>query len=176
MCRNHKNDHLLCGILCTRCLIIDGIKALLDSWRHSERNWNSFNPGLLIIVCIAGIWLYVLQTIEAWISVRPSRKGEEFWIWLVSKKNFVNGKLKADITENIIFLRNVNLPIKARIKVKRPLRDVLWSLSKKSVWGGGCTCTPAGSGPFSSASSSLSNRTPPQLCLILDHFWHNIPY
>ena len=41
---NHKNDHLLCGILCTRALIIDAIKALLDSWWHSERNWNSSSP------------------------------------------------------------------------------------------------------------------------------------
>ena len=161
MCCNHKNDHLLCGILCTKGLIIDGIKALLDSWRHSERNWNSSNSGLLFIVCTASIRIYVLQTIEAWFCVCQAGKGWCFEYDELPRRISWRESEKQTLLKKIIFLRNVNPPTKARIKAKHPLRDVLWPFSEKSVRGGSCTCTPAGTGLFSSARSSLTYHALP---------------
>ena len=132
MCRNHKNGHLLCGILCTRGLIIDGIKALLDSWRHSERNWNSSSP---VFFSSSAYWFWFCSS-NNW-SFYFCREVMKLMDWKLFKSKRRNKQKSRPILkrDRTFFQRNVS----------RQIRDVLRSLSKKSVRAGGCASyTPGG--------------------------------
>ena len=148
MCRNHKNGHLLCGILCTRGLIIDGIKALLDSWRHSERNWNSSSPVFFsssaysFWFCSSNNWSFYIcpevMKLMDWKLFKSKRRNKQ-------KSRPI---LKRDRT---FFQRNASLQMTvayshqkqaSNIKAnKSQTRDVLRSLSEKSVRAGGCSAS-----------------------------------
>ena len=113
MCRNHKNDHLLCGILCTRALIIDGIKALPDSWGQSERNWNSsskvffsLSSLLVLVLCLEPLILVLVLEMMGWTEFKSEEESlrEKAKLWQILKRSemWVDDGLWLIATEGII--------------------------------------------------------------------------